>query len=185
LIAMISVPRYVAEKCCKDPGHIININAPDYLTDMEKNTDMLEELVFAWAQGINPRWEIFHFRTAADDADQPLDELTVNGEPMWRYGEPVHCCEEFYRLAAEAIASRIGGGEDETKRPRLESVIVKRSGSDRASKSKKPTASWSTGTLPPQRGGGGRGGRGPFRGRFPRGFRRGGARPYRARGWKN
>jgi hypothetical protein len=116
---------------------------------MEKNTEMLEELVYAWAQGINPKSEIFHFRTAADDADQPLDELTVNGEPIWRFGEPVHCCAEFYRLAAEAIASRIGGGEDESaagppnKRPLLESVVVKRIGSDRASKSKKPTASWS------------------------------------------
>jgi hypothetical protein len=36
LIAMIPVPRYVAEKCCKDPGHIKNINAPDYLANMEK-----------------------------------------------------------------------------------------------------------------------------------------------------
>ena len=191
LIAMLPVPRYVSEKCCKDSGHVANINAPDYLTDMEKNTEMLEELVYAWAQGINPKSEIFHFRTAADDAEQPLDELTVNGEPMWRFGEPVHCCSDFYHIAAEAIASRIGGGDDESvagpqsKRPRLESVVVKRIGSDRASKPKKPTASWSTGTLPPQRGGGGRGGRGPFRGRFPRGFRRGWARPYRARGWRN
>jgi hypothetical protein len=191
LIAMIPVPRYVAEKCCKDPGHIKNINAPDYLVDMERNTDMVEEIIISWAQGINTRSEVFHFRAAADDADQALDELTVGGEPMWRYGEPVHCCDDFYKLAAEAIASTMGRGEDESaaeppsKWQRPQSVIVKRSGDDRAPKPKKPPASWSTGKLPPQRGGGGRGGGGPPRGRFPRGFRRGWVRPYSARGWRN
>jgi hypothetical protein len=117
---------------------------------------MLEEILISWAQEINPRSKIFHFRTAVDDADLALDELTVNRAPLWRDGEPVHCCDDFYQLAAEAIASSIGEGGEESaagppsKRPRLESVIVKRIGSDRALKPKKPTASWSTGTLPPQ-----------------------------------
>jgi hypothetical protein len=87
-----------------------------------------------------------------------LNVLKINESCIWSPGDPVHGCAEFYKVAATVIAAsliedRDGGGDwPPAKRPRLESVIAQREGATVGQPNRKPTASWSTGTLPPARG---------------------------------
>jgi hypothetical protein len=193
LICITPLPRYVTEKCCESPDHIQNFSGNDFFSDINQNSDEVEELISGWAQSINSRSEVLNFRMVADDPEQELPDLTVHGVQMWAPGDPVHGSGSYYQematLVSETIRSTVyddGESLPPSKRLRLESVIVKREGeSKRVSKS---SASWSTGKLPPLRGRGGpargpRGGR-PFshRGRFQRGRAhwRGNGGPYRA-----
>jgi hypothetical protein len=180
LICITPLPRYVTEKCCDSPDHIQNFSGNDFFSDINQNSDEVEELISGWAQSINSRSEVLNFRMVADDPEQELPDLTVHGVQMWAPGDPVHGSGSYYRematLVSETIRSTVyddGESLPPSKRLRLESVIVKREGESK--RVRKSSASWSTGKLPPLRGRGGpvRGPRGsrPFshRGRFQRG----------------
>jgi hypothetical protein len=181
LIGLVPLPRYVLEKCCSDTNHIKNISDPDYVTDMEHGMEMLEDLMIGWVQGINERSEVFNFRSCTDNPEDQLPDLQINGRPIWRCDDPVHAVPELYREAAATITAAIEGGSDgdgysgqgPAKRPRLESVVVRRAGESGQARGRPAPASWSTGTLPPPRGRGGITRGRPMRGRFFRGGWRG------------
>jgi hypothetical protein len=189
LVCVGPLPRYVLEKCCTDPGHIQNIDASDYVSDMEQNIEIIDDLLVGWAQEINGRSDYLNFRMVADNPDLPLQDLTVSGEQLWAAGDPVHGSNSYYTELAAAVTEMVrsalldeGASMPAAKRPRLESVIVKRRGDLHDSKKVSHTASWSTGSLPPLRGGSGANSRGPFRGRSGRGGFRGRWRPFLGRG---
>jgi hypothetical protein len=71
-----------------------------------------------------------------------------------------------------------GAAMPAAKRPRLESIVLKRQGDQHDAKKVIHTASWSTGSLPPLRGGSGANPRGSYRGRGGRGGFRGRWRPF-------
>jgi hypothetical protein len=148
---------------------------PDYIIDMEHGIEMLEDLLIGWVQGIN---EVFNFRSCTDNPEDQLPNLQINGRLIWPDEDPVHVVPELYREATTTITAAIAGGNDgdehldqgPSKRPRLESVVVRRAGETGQSRGRPAPASWSTGTLPPPRGRGGNGRGRAKRGRF---FRRG------------
>jgi hypothetical protein len=190
LIGIVPLPRYVTDKCCDDPGHVRNIADPDYISDLENGLESIEDLALAWVQSINERSVVFNFRSCTDDPEDPLPDLQVGGRPLWSAADPVHGIPELYSLASSAIMSAIEtdteleneDGQPAQKRQRLESVIVRRAGKSRP-RGRGTTASWSTGTLPPTRGKGGKGAKGrgrAMRGRFMRGAWRGGHWPPRS-----
>jgi hypothetical protein len=189
LVCVGPLPRYVLEKCCPDPGHIQNIEASDYISDMEQNIEIIDDLLVGWAQDINGRSDYLNFRMVADNPEMPLQDLTVSGEQLWAAGDPVHGSHGYYSEMAAAVTEMVrsalldeGASMPAAKRPRLESVVVKRRGDSHDSKKVSHTASWSTGSLPPLRGSSGANPRGPYRGRSGRGGFRGRWRPFLGRG---
>jgi hypothetical protein len=190
IICISPLPRYVSGKCCGSGDHLKNFGSDDYVSDIEQNLETVDDLLTGWAQAINARSELIHFRMVADSAEAPLTDLTVREGPLWAAGDPVHGSGSYYQemaaLASETIRSAIlddGASVPPAKRLRLESSVVKREG-DKRPQSRK-TASWSTGTLPPLRGRGGGHfrGRAPFyRGRFSWRGRGKASRGYRGRG---
>jgi hypothetical protein len=125
----------------------------------------------------------------ADNPDLPLQDLTVSGEQLWAAGDPVHGSNCYYTELAAAVTEMVcsalldeGASMPAAKRPRLESVVVKRRGDLHDAKKVSHMASWSTGSLPPLRGGSGANPRGPYRGRSRRGGFRGRWRPFLGRG---
>jgi hypothetical protein len=173
------------EKCCPDPSHIQNIDANDYTSDMEQNFKIIDDLLVSWAQQINGRSDYLNFRMVADNPDLPLQDLTVSEEPLWAAGDPVHGSNSYYSELAAAVTEMVcsamlddGAAMPAAKRPRLESIVLKRQGDQHDAKKVIHTASWSTGSLPPLRGGSGANPRGPYRGRGGRGGFRGRWRPF-------
>jgi hypothetical protein len=92
------------------------------------------------------------FRAATDTPDVGLADLTVDGQSIWQPQDPVH-----------------------PKRPRLESIVVKKSGT--AGNKIVSRQSWSAGILPANSSKPGNGSRGRGRGNGPIGW------PRRGRGW--
>jgi hypothetical protein len=84
---------------------------------------MLENLIISWVQNINEWFEIFNFRTCADDPDDKLPDLQVGSRPVWASEDPVHRVPELYRMAAVTIIGAIaedsleGGGQPAPKKP--------------------------------------------------------------------
>jgi hypothetical protein len=186
IIALSPLPRYVTEKCCLDPEHITNAGDSDFHTDIDGNMETIEDLLNGWAQSINVRSEVFSFRMVADNPSVDLYTLQVRGDPLWRTGDPVHGSANYYAEMATAVMESVraaimeDGSEPPVKRARLESTIVRRPTEDRPPKPHH-SASWSTGTLPPTRGRGGKMQGGPDRGNRARGRGFWWRRPFR--GW--
>jgi hypothetical protein len=185
IICFAPVPRYIFTKCCNDPSHVKNYTEPDYISDIEAGLEMTEDLVTGWTQNCTARADIINFRSSADEPEQPLTELLTDGGPIWSEEDPVHCMPSVYMALANQIASALSEEDDASasephaKRQRLESVVVKRIGAVNATAPRRSTASWSTGSLPPTRGRGGRARGASFRGRASRGRQRGWFRPFR------
>jgi hypothetical protein len=70
LVCVGPLPRYILEKCCSDPGHIQNIEASDYISDMEQNIEIIDDLLVGWAQEINGRSDYLNFRMVADNPER-------------------------------------------------------------------------------------------------------------------
>jgi hypothetical protein len=157
LIGIVPIPRYVAGKCCLEQDHISNFADPDYVTDLESGLETLEDLVIGWVQKVNERLEVFNFRTCTEDPNDSLPDLQINGRPIWCKEDPVHAIPDLNSEAAITIMGAISSDSDfdaqlPAKRPRVESVIVRRAGESSKPRGKPASASWSTCTLPPPRG---------------------------------
>jgi hypothetical protein len=185
IIVLIPVPRYVLGKCWDSTEHVRNFSDPEFVTDLESNLELGEDLLTGWAQTITDRADILNFRTVADDPEAGLPDLQIDGDSIWNLADPVHGSDALYSSMAATLVGMLRNPDPATepegaqpKRARLESVVVQR---EQHEAFKVPARS--TGTLPPTRGRGGRARGGPSRGRFFRGRGRGWARPYvRGRG---
>jgi hypothetical protein len=189
LLALLPLPRYVTEKCCLDPDHIINFGTDSYLGDISEELEVIGDLVRDWAHNKhNAAAAVVDYRTVLDDASADLDGQKIDGSALWAADDPVHGIPALYAAIGLCILANIdemGGevSEPHQKRPRLESVVV-RSAKKADTQPGGRAQGWSSGVLPEsKRGGGDRGGRGglPGRGR--------GGRPYRGwprftRGWR-
>jgi hypothetical protein len=104
-------------------GSLKNIADPDYIVDLNSIIEMLENLIISWLQNINEWFEVFNFRTCADDPDDKLPDLQVGSRPVWASEDPVHRVPELYRMAAVTIIGAIaedsleGGGQPAPKKP--------------------------------------------------------------------
>jgi hypothetical protein len=114
-----------------------------------------------------------------------LPDLQIEGDYIWSLGDPVHGSDALYKAVTTALAGMVWTPDPVTepevaqpKRARLESVVVQREQHGAFKVPARSTASWSTGTLPPTRGRGGRARGDPSWGRYFRGWGRGWARPY-------
>jgi hypothetical protein len=190
IIVLVAVPRYVLGKCCDTAGHISNIAEPEFVQDLDSNLELIEDLLTGWAQNITDRADILNFRTVTDDPEAGLPDLQIEGDSIWSLADPVHGSDAMYKAMATALASMLRNPDPVTepevaqpRRARLESVVVQREQHGAFKVPARSTASWSTGSLPPTRGTGGRARGDPMRGRFFRGRGGGWARPYgRGRG---
>jgi hypothetical protein len=162
VICLVPVARYISAKCCNDRDHVRNYTEADYAHDIEAGLELAEDLLTGWAQNIASRADIINFRSVADDPEQLLQDLRIEDDLFWAEEDPVHCIAKVYSAMAGSLTSLLNSGEDEgegepaTKRQRLESVVIQRSGSATNAALRRSTASWSTGSLPPSQGRGGR-----------------------------
>jgi hypothetical protein len=185
LLVFSPLPRYVIEPCCASNDHVQNLGSTEYITELEQNVEMIDELLAAWSQNVNSRSEILNFRAVADNPDAPIPELTVQGEPMWPAGDPVHAAGQYYAEMASLVAESVrnivlddGGLPPPAKRPKLASIVVRRENEKPQASNIRHRASWSTGKLPPVRARGR--GNGGSRGFRPFSHGRAG---WQARGW--
>jgi hypothetical protein len=129
---MVLIPRYVHAKCCNQLDHITNFVDPDFqeiTAEIEKVSDMLT----AWLQSGPAPGLLVDFRAATDAPDVGLADLTVDSQSIWQPQDPVHPTQALYARLAESIYASLveldtpntGGAP---KRPRLESIVVKKSG---------------------------------------------------------
>jgi hypothetical protein len=132
IILMVPIPRYVYAKCCNQLDHITNFVDPDFqkiTAEIEKVSDMLT----AWLQSGPAPGLLVDFRAATDAPDVGLADLTVDSQSIWQPQDPVHPTQALYARLAESIYASLveldtpntGGAP---KRPRLESIVVKKSG---------------------------------------------------------
>jgi hypothetical protein len=154
IICLAPIPRYIFTKCCNDPTHVKNYTEPDYISDIEAGMEMTEDLVTGWTQNCTNRADIINFRSAADDPEQSLTELQADGGPIWSEDDPVHCMPSVYVALANQVASALSAEDEDTtephaKRQHLKSVVVQRIGAINDTAPRRSTASWSTGSLPP------------------------------------
>jgi hypothetical protein len=184
VICLVPVPWYIVAKCCPDREHIKNYTETDYSQDIESGLELAEDLLTGWSQNITSRADIINFRSVTDDPEQLLQDLRFEDEPIWAEEDPVHCSPRVYSAMAGSIADMLSNvfaesdAEPAAKRQRLESVVVQRSGAASNAAPSRSTASWSTGSLLPSRGRGGKARGLPHRGRSFRGRQRGWYRPF-------
>jgi hypothetical protein len=156
LLVFSPLPRYAIEPCCANNDHAQNLGSLKYITEIEQNVESIDELLVAWSQNVNSRSEVLNFRAVADNPEATLPELTVQGEPMWAVGDPVHAAGQYYAemaaLVAESVRSIVlddGGLLPPAKRPKLASIVVRRENERPQASTSRHRASWSTGKLPP------------------------------------
>jgi hypothetical protein len=174
IIILVPAPRYVLGKCCNLAGHVSNFPEPEFVPDLDSNLELIEDLLTGWAQNITDRADILNFRTVADDPEAGLPDLQIEGNSIWSLADPVHGSDALYKAMASAGMLRNPDPVTEPdvaqpKRMPLESVVVQREQHGAFKVPARSTASWSTGTLPPTRGRGGRARGDPSRGHFFRG----------------
>jgi hypothetical protein len=189
VVCLVPIARYISAKCCNDRNHVKNYTEADYSNYIESGIELAEDLLTGWAKNITSRADIMNFRSVADDPEQLLQDLRFEDESMWAEEDPVHCQVKVYDALASSVLSLLKGSGDysdlepSAKPQCLESVVIQRSGSATNAAPRQSTASWSTGSLLPSRGRGGRARGGPYRGHPFGGQQRGWFRPYgRGRG---
>jgi hypothetical protein len=164
ILAMLPIPRYVTEKCCADLEHITNYDSVTYLDDISDELDGAEDLVRAWAQNRpGAATATIDYRMVLDEPAADLGEQKIDGGHIWADGDPVHAVYSAVSLSIISSIDEFGGdvSEQQRKRPRLESVIVRPKKRPEQQAKPKPQG-WSSGMLPDPgesaRGGGYRGG---------------------------
>jgi hypothetical protein len=178
------IPRYVAHKCCENPEHITNFMDISYHSDISEGLDKVEDLLTAWIHTLPNEGLLIDYRAGVDNGSVPAADMTVGGDSIWE-DDPVHPAPPLYnKLVAEVTTALSDYGFHSegglSKRPRLESMVVRRQAPDLSAPAR--PQSWSAGVFPdpPKRGNGGK--RSGLRG-GQRGFSRG--RAYRQRGGGN
>jgi hypothetical protein len=131
---------------------------------------MTEDLVTSWTQNCTTRADIINFRSTADDPEQSVTELLADGGPGALHAE---CVCGAGKPGALSVEDEEITSEPHAKRQRLESVVVQRIGAVNDTTPHRSTASWSTGSLPPTWGRGGRARGASFRGLSSRGRQHG------------
>jgi hypothetical protein len=174
IILMVPIPRYVHAKCCNQLDHITNFGDPDF-QEIPAEIEKVSDLLTAWLQSGPAPGLLVDFRATTDAPDVGLADLTVDRQSIWQPQDPVYPTQalSIYELLDELDAANAGGAP---KRPRLESIVVKKSGI--AAYKIVSRRSWSAGILPANdsKSGSGNGGRG--RGNSPSGW------PRRGSGWR-
>jgi hypothetical protein len=168
LVVLDPIPRYVLSKCCECEEHIMNFSDPGYIADISEGREMVDKMITGWLQSIPTPSMVVDCRAGTDEPDLPLPDLCTGGKSVWQLADPVHASPELYANLALAVAAAmddlglaVNGGH--TKRPRLDSLVVKREVNSPPAGAR--PQSWSAGKLPapPKRGRGGQ--QGPSRGR--------------------
>jgi hypothetical protein len=155
LILLVPIPRYIAGSCCDNPDHVTNRSESDFAAEISGELERVEEMLDAWAQSWSAPSMVISYRAVADDPEAALADLTVSATPLWLEEDPVHAAPVLYAAIATAVES---AGEEmcgevsmpHSKRPRLESVIVRPASQVKAALGAKPVRpqGWSSGKLP-------------------------------------
>jgi hypothetical protein len=193
IMVLLPIPRYVTGKCCDSSDHITNFDDSSYVAEISDGLERVEEMVAGWLQTLPNTGLTVDFRAGTDEPGCQLPDLTAGGDSIWDLADPVHPVSALYNSLAAAIAAAMADfGQDPaesgcSKRPRLDSMVVRKAASKTASQMR--PQSWSLGILPdpprPNRGGGQSSHRGAQNAARARGGRGGRARgPVRARGWR-
>jgi lysophospholipase L1-like esterase len=179
IILMVPILRYLHKKCCDQQDHITNFGDPDF-QEVAAEIEKVSDLLTAWLQAGQAPGLLVDFRASTDIPDAGLVDLTIDGQSIWMQQDPVHPAPALYSRLAESIyasldeldAANVGGAP---KRPRLESIVVKKSGN--TGNKIVSRQSWSAGILPANSSKPGPAGRGRGRGAGQSGW------PRRGRGW--
>jgi hypothetical protein len=172
ILTVLPIPRYVTGKCCDNENHVSNFADPGFLADISDGLEKAEELLTGWLQSLPVVGMIIDFRAGTDEPGADLPYLTTSGDSVWQASDPVHPSASLYSSLAEEIRAALAeydvseaGQGGCSKRPRLESMVVRKAGKSNDAPAR--PQSWSLGILPDQqrlsRGGqqgGNRGGRG-------------------------
>jgi hypothetical protein len=174
IILMVPIPRYLHKKCGDQQDHITNFGDPDF-QEVPDEIEKVSDLLTVWLQAGQAPGLLVDFRAATDIPDAGLADLTVDGQSICMQHDPVHPAPALYSRLAESIyasldeldAVNVGGAP---KRPRLESIVVKKSGN--TGNKIVSRQSWSAGILPANSSKPGSAGRGRGRGAGPSGWPR-------------
>jgi hypothetical protein len=110
VILVCPTPRYVVEKCCKDPCHIENFGSSDYLDDITEFQDQHRRLLGGWGVSAGLNFEILDLTAVVGPVEPILGKrVTSTGASIWSDGDPVHLSREAYRDAASAILEMAAG----------------------------------------------------------------------------
>jgi hypothetical protein len=178
-ILLVPIPRYLHKKCCDNKDHITNFGDPDF-QEVAAELEKVSDLLTAWLQSGQAPGLVVDFRAATDNPEAGMVDLTIDGQSIWMQQDPVHPIPALYARLAESIfasldeldAANVCGAP---KRPRLESIVVKKTGSTGSKIVSRQ--SWSAGILPADSSKSGPTGRGRGRGAGQSGW------PRRGRGW--
>ena len=160
VILLAPFPRYVSGGCCKEAGHVTNLNTSDLHSEILK---AVEHSVAAATALEMPNVKIFTYFDCFGSNKEPFPLLTSGDETIWAT-DAVHLSEAGYRNVAAALIGMDASPPAE-RRERLDSLVP---GPPPAKKQRVvvPPPLWAAGISAPLPTSRGRGrGRGPERGR--------------------